>query len=283
MQSIDAGLIPPEVDITSPAWFDVLYADRLTSPVPVIGRVAAKRAQTYDYRVEWAPGVEPADSAFQPILDWVKNVSASTTTGGDPTQPLAMIDPRRSTRRTSPTPTRRSSTRTTGPITLRVVAVAHYASGDVAGRVAPRGRDRQRAERPRQGARAGLPAGPGRVGRVEPEARRHRRRRRARRRGRRPPTGASTCSPSRAARRRSSPGFPFHAAPLDGLNSNLGSEPNVPSLPRRARVRERREGRRDRPEHRARVDRRRRPRSATSTATASPTSSSRRGRGRSTS
>ncbi len=61
MQAIDAGLIPPEVDLTSPAWFDILYAERhrRLPPRPPLGRVAAKRAQSYDYRVEWAAGVEP--------------------------------------------------------------------------------------------------------------------------------------------------------------------------------------------------------------------------------
>ncbi len=41
MKAIDAEMIPPEVDLISPTWFQTLYADRTTSPVAVIGRVAA--------------------------------------------------------------------------------------------------------------------------------------------------------------------------------------------------------------------------------------------------
>ncbi|MGH7294033.1 MAG: S8 family serine peptidase, partial [Polyangiaceae bacterium] len=69
MKAIDAGLIPPEVDLTSPGWFDVLYADHTTAPVPILGSVSARRAQSFDYRVEWAAGVEPADSDFKPVVD----------------------------------------------------------------------------------------------------------------------------------------------------------------------------------------------------------------------
>jgi hypothetical protein len=132
VQGVYAGLIPPEVDIVSPGWFDVLYASRVTAPVPVIGKVAAGRAQSYDYRVEWAPGVEPDDSAFQPLVDWVRNVPAVTPTGGA-TSPLALLPP----------PGQLSTSHTPDPdsplhendrtITIRVLAVAHYPGHDVAG------------------------------------------------------------------------------------------------------------------------------------------------------
>jgi hypothetical protein len=132
MAQIDAGMIPPEVDLTSPAWFDVFYADRLASPVPIVGRVAAKRAQSYDYRVEWAAGVEPDDTAFQPIVDWVRNVPASTVTGGAPAMPLGMLAPGQIDTTHTPDPDSKmhENDRT---ITLRVKAVAHYANGDVPG------------------------------------------------------------------------------------------------------------------------------------------------------
>ncbi|HVN50650.1 MAG TPA: hypothetical protein VMT43_04415, partial [Acidimicrobiales bacterium] len=48
--------IPPEAMIDSPSWFDVLPT---SGTVGVTGRVAAPRARSYDYRVEWAPGFEP--------------------------------------------------------------------------------------------------------------------------------------------------------------------------------------------------------------------------------
>jgi len=132
MQSIDAGLIPPEVDLTSPAWFQVLYADRTTAPVPILGSVAAKRAQSYDYRVEWAPGVEPADTDFQPLLDWVRNVPATTMTGG-PNAPLAMLAPAQIDTSHTPDPDSARFHENDRTITLRVVAIAHYAGHDVRG------------------------------------------------------------------------------------------------------------------------------------------------------
>ncbi|HYN36602.1 MAG TPA: hypothetical protein VEV82_06450, partial [Actinomycetota bacterium] len=53
--------IPPEADITSPAWFAPLPD---TGQVPLVGRVAANRVTSnggnFDYTVEWAPGVQPA-------------------------------------------------------------------------------------------------------------------------------------------------------------------------------------------------------------------------------
>ena len=132
MQAIDAGQIPPEVDLVSPAWFDVLYADRITSPVPLVGSIAAKRAQSYDYKVEWAPGVEPAESLFQKLADWVRNVPPSTVTGGA-SAPLAMLAPGQLNTTHIPDPDSNQFGENDRTITLRVTAVAHYASGDVTG------------------------------------------------------------------------------------------------------------------------------------------------------
>jgi hypothetical protein len=56
VKAVRDGRIPPEAMIDSPSWFDVLPA---TGTVPVTGRVAAPRATSYDYRVEWAPGLQP--------------------------------------------------------------------------------------------------------------------------------------------------------------------------------------------------------------------------------
>jgi hypothetical protein len=132
MQAIKEGMIPPEVDITSPEWFDTLYADRVSGPIAIAGRVAAARAVSYDYVVEWAPGVEPDDAQFKPLAAEVKNVPGATMTGGG-TQPLAMIDPRQIDTTHTPDPdSRRGENART--ITVRVRAVAHYPGGkDVRG------------------------------------------------------------------------------------------------------------------------------------------------------
>ena len=135
MQAIDDGLIPPEVDLTSPAWFDVFYADRVTSPVPIVGSVAAKRAQSYDYRVEWAPGVEPADSAFQPHRRLGAATSrATTTTGGSSARRSGCSIPAQiNTRTRAGSRTRRSSTRTTAPSRCACWPSRTTPSGDVTG------------------------------------------------------------------------------------------------------------------------------------------------------
>src|SRR5207302_551966 len=55
-----------------PLWFDILYPDK-TPTVPIMGRVAVRGATqnpagvTYDYVVEWAPGVDPDDDQFTQI------------------------------------------------------------------------------------------------------------------------------------------------------------------------------------------------------------------------
>jgi hypothetical protein len=47
--------IPPEAMIDSPSWFDV---EGVAGSVPVTGHVAAPRADSYDYEVQWAPGMQ---------------------------------------------------------------------------------------------------------------------------------------------------------------------------------------------------------------------------------
>ena len=53
---IAAGHVPPEADVTSPAWWSTVDT---SGSVPVVGRVAAPRAGSYTYQVEFAPGVQP--------------------------------------------------------------------------------------------------------------------------------------------------------------------------------------------------------------------------------
>ncbi|MGZ8751414.1 MAG: S8 family serine peptidase, partial [Acidimicrobiia bacterium] len=55
VKAVRAGRIPPTVDIDGPQWFASLPA---TGRLAVTGRVAAPRSTTYDYRVEWAPGLQ---------------------------------------------------------------------------------------------------------------------------------------------------------------------------------------------------------------------------------
>ena len=56
LKAVRDGRIPPEASLDSPSWFSLLPT---TGRVAVRGRVAADRARSYDYRVEWAPGLQP--------------------------------------------------------------------------------------------------------------------------------------------------------------------------------------------------------------------------------
>ncbi len=147
--NLKAGRIPPEVDIVSPGWYQPIYADRVQGSVPIFGRVAATRASSYDYVVEWAPGVEPDDKEFKTLISPINNVPGSTISGGTST-PLATFDPRSvqtpsaldhdPTHAPDPDSKRRCNDDKSycwGPndrtITLRVRATAHYGSDDVRG------------------------------------------------------------------------------------------------------------------------------------------------------
>ena len=222
VMAVKNRLIPPEVDIVSPLWFEPIYADRGLLQVPIIGRIAAARAPSYDYRVDWAPGATPDEASFKPLIAEVKNVPGATVTGGI-NLPLASIDPRQID--TAPIDTSHQNDRT---VTLRVHAVAHYAEGDVHG-------EARRAigiTNQRNGLDADLlPGFPIKVG------------------------GSGEPSPKLAdidgdgvrdivyATSEGSvhvwslksglpvevPGFPFRTAIEDGLNANPTSEPTVPS------------------------------------------------------
>ncbi|HSQ65280.1 MAG TPA: FG-GAP-like repeat-containing protein [Polyangiaceae bacterium] len=138
LSMVKDGKIPPEVDVTSPTWYQPIYANRVGGTVAVVGTVAAKRATSYDYVVEWAPGVEPDDSQFQPLIAAIKNVPSSTVSGG-PNAPLATFDPRQLDTKHDPDPDsqprcNRDKTFCWGPndrtVTLRVRATAHYGGFD---------------------------------------------------------------------------------------------------------------------------------------------------------
>jgi hypothetical protein len=131
VEAVKAGRIPPAVDVTSPHWFEVLYKDQVTGPVDIVGTVSAKRANSYDYVVEWAPGVQPLDDQFQ-VFHEVSNLPPSTVAGVD--GPLASID----IRTIDPTHPRDVDSpygENDFTITVRVRAVAHYGGsiGDVPG------------------------------------------------------------------------------------------------------------------------------------------------------
>ncbi len=56
VRDVRAGRIPPEADITWPRWFAVRDTH---GSIRVRGSVAAERASTYGYKVEWTVGMQP--------------------------------------------------------------------------------------------------------------------------------------------------------------------------------------------------------------------------------
>jgi hypothetical protein len=69
-----AGRIPPEADIDRPTWFEVLDPG-LTPKVPIVAHAAIRsdRYQSFDWTLEYAPGIQPPDrgSAWHPIATGV--------------------------------------------------------------------------------------------------------------------------------------------------------------------------------------------------------------------
>ena len=91
VQAVAQDKIPPEADITSPKWFEIVSPD--DGPIEISGRVASLRSAGYAYDVRWA------------VWPWRETNSApaytangvSLTAGGVQSQPLegvlATIDP----------------------------------------------------------------------------------------------------------------------------------------------------------------------------------------------
>ena len=106
LERIDQGKIPPQALITSPEWFEPLNVNQQDT-VEIDARVSADRAAGYTYRLQWAPGIEPAESDFRELnvqtrssaldgsvgivdLNDVRSVLDTLPTGGatvDPTAP----------------------------------------------------------------------------------------------------------------------------------------------------------------------------------------------------
>src|SRR5207245_919556 len=57
---------PPTADITAPEWYAEVDPTQ-QSTVSLAADVAAKRSPSYEWRLQYAPGVEPADSEFKTV------------------------------------------------------------------------------------------------------------------------------------------------------------------------------------------------------------------------
>ena len=66
VQWVDSGRIPPEATIEGPAWYATIDPER-TATLPVLGRVAANRAEGCSYELAVAPGIQPLEAEFETI------------------------------------------------------------------------------------------------------------------------------------------------------------------------------------------------------------------------
>jgi MYXO-CTERM domain-containing protein len=126
---IKQGKIPPEIDMVYPYWFQVLYKDQVSGPIEIKGTISAKRATSYDYTVEWAPGVQPLDGEFKAIAGQ-NNIPGSMVTGKEgviTSFDIRSIDPTHPPDSDSPHGENKYT------ITVRIRATAHYGGkiGDV--------------------------------------------------------------------------------------------------------------------------------------------------------
>jgi hypothetical protein len=75
VDAIASGRLPPQVDIESPEWFQVLspaagkvrISGRIALRYPGSGSVPKPGQDTFDYTVEWAPGVDPNEADWHLI------------------------------------------------------------------------------------------------------------------------------------------------------------------------------------------------------------------------
>src|SRR3712207_764119 len=63
-KAVFAGDIPPVGWIASPEWYAVVDPER-RKRIRIRGRVEAPRSGSYRWKLEWAPGAEPADGDFE--------------------------------------------------------------------------------------------------------------------------------------------------------------------------------------------------------------------------
>lgn len=67
VMAVDQGRIPPEAEISSPAWFELINPGQVN--LEVTGKVAAVRADSYQYTVEWAPGWDPGEDEWTAVSE----------------------------------------------------------------------------------------------------------------------------------------------------------------------------------------------------------------------
>ena len=75
VKAVRDGRIPPEASFVVPNWFRY-YDPAQTPAITISGRVSAPRAASFDYVLEWAPGIEPTDAEFHTLAAATDQTSA---------------------------------------------------------------------------------------------------------------------------------------------------------------------------------------------------------------
>jgi hypothetical protein len=66
LTAVREGRIPPVPDILAPSWYALVDPTR-TSEVPVRVEISARRAEAFDWEVQWALGPEPPEAEFRTL------------------------------------------------------------------------------------------------------------------------------------------------------------------------------------------------------------------------
>jgi hypothetical protein len=97
VDAVMAGDVPPEADLTSPHWFQLINVDA-TPSFDVVGSAAAPRSDSYTWELEVAAGWDPRDDAFSAVASGsgtepTSGVLATLSTGDIPVDPDAKQEP----------------------------------------------------------------------------------------------------------------------------------------------------------------------------------------------
>ena len=119
--SVSERLLPAEIDLESPRWYDTIALDSLSLSLPIVGRVSALHADKFDVFVELAKGPSSTNSDFTVVSSQLA-LPATVPLGSGST--LATVGLRRWYQSLEASSL---SSKDTGMIaTMRIRVVAHY-------------------------------------------------------------------------------------------------------------------------------------------------------------
>ena len=121
VEAVRLGLVPPELTVEHPFWYEPVALDRLISPTTIVGRLVAPRADSVDLSVRIGLGSNPSDTEFQELA---AKVGVPLITTGQDGSTLAAIDLRTWYKSARSSLDRAANSGSV--VTLKIVATAHY-------------------------------------------------------------------------------------------------------------------------------------------------------------